>query len=73
MAVHGFLNQRALQFVLTIVSEGLLILTLAVCVGGEGSNKSSYILCSAGSRLTIPSTDRGVSTILTSLKILRVT
>lgn len=39
MAVHGFLYQCALQFVLTTVSEGLLILTLAVCVGGEGSEQ----------------------------------
>ena len=40
---------------------------------GKVLNKSAYILYSARSRPTIPSTDRGVYTILTSLKILRVT
>lgn len=59
---------------LVLVSEALLILTLAACVGGEGSvQKSSYMLYIAGSRPTPPSTDRGTHTIFTSLKIMTVT
>jgi len=56
-----------------LVSEALLILTLAAYVGGEGSvQKSSYRLYIAGSRPTKPSADRRVYKILTPLKIITV-